>query len=351
MNEDPENLIAILIGQAHACRSLGSPFYGQLLQLLATDARDQGPTWNLLGPHSDEPFDPAYHLRLLAGVHRVVLAGSAPELSRHYPSTGGDGDATAAWPAFRDLIASPPSEVLDYMRRPPQTNEVGRSASLAAGVMFVAQQFRLPIRLLEIGSSAGLNLRMDRYWYEQDGVGWGDPDSEVRFSGLWGRNRPPFEASPAIISKRGCDRDPIDLSEEASRLQLLSYVWPGQTERFSLLAAAIEVGARYPVRIDRADGADWLPARLGESQPGSATVVFHSIVWQYLSGATRARVKSSIEEAGGAAKPGTPLAWLRLEPNEAMSWTELRLTTWPGGQERLLATAGFHMGPVRWGVA
>ena len=48
-----------------------------------------------------------------------------------------------------------------------------------------------------------------------------------------------------------------------------------------------------------------------------------------------------------------PLAWLRLEPNaEHYVPAELRLTVWNGEtsapEERLLATTGFHGGPITW---
>src|SRR5262249_21178556 len=79
-----------------------------------------------------------------------------------------------------------------------------------------------------------------------------------------------------------------------------------------------------------------------------ATVVFHSIVWQYLPDDERARVRRTIEEAGARATPAAPLAWLRFEPSADARRAELRLACWPGGDDRLLATAGFHGRPVRW---
>jgi len=41
---------------------------------------------------ADAPFEAAYVLRLLGGVHRMVLSGAAPDVAAHFPSTGGDGD-------------------------------------------------------------------------------------------------------------------------------------------------------------------------------------------------------------------------------------------------------------------
>ena len=189
--------------QAVGCEFLGSPFYAGLLELMAGDAEAGGPVWTVLGPYAEEPFDAAYPIRLLGGVHRMVLSGAAPALAVHFPTTGGDGDVAATWPEYRDLLAAQPDAVLDTLRRPPQTNEVGRAASLAGGLGVVAERTRLPLRLLELGTSAALNLRLDRYWYEQDGAGWGDSKSAVRFVDLWAPARPPFEAGAVIATRRG----------------------------------------------------------------------------------------------------------------------------------------------------
>ena len=53
--------------------------------------------------------------------------------------------------------------------QPPQTNEVGRSAALLGGLLVLVDRFQLPVRLFEIGCSAGLNLRADHYRYRHPG--------------------------------------------------------------------------------------------------------------------------------------------------------------------------------------
>jgi hypothetical protein len=44
-------------------------------------------------------------LRLLGGLHRLVLDGRAPQLRRWYPSTGGKWNAQAAWSDIADAAA------------------------------------------------------------------------------------------------------------------------------------------------------------------------------------------------------------------------------------------------------
>jgi hypothetical protein len=213
----------------------------------------------------------------------------------------------------------------------------------------IATETGLPLRIREIGSSAGLNLRVDQYWFGQDGAGWGRADSPVRLLDLWSPSVPPFSTPAVIADRRGCDRDPIDATSEDAALTLLSYVWPGQDQRFVLLRAALDIARETPVPIDQAEAATWVEAQLAEPERGTATVLYHSVVWQYLDEETRSSVTGALKTAGARATNDAPVAWLRLEPTpEAYIPAELRLTLWPGGEERLLATSGFHGGPVKW---
>jgi hypothetical protein len=335
--------------QAIGCHALGSEFYGRLCELMAADARAGGPVFDVLAPHASEEFERVYQLRLLGGIHRIVLEGRAPALARHYPSVGGDGDVDAVWPLVLALIAEFPPEVRDALTHPVQTNEVARSTALVGGFLTVARETGLPLRILELGSSAGLNLRFDHYRYEQDGAGFGPADSPVRFAGRWPDAAPPFEARLHVVERIGCDRDPIDPRSEDGRLTLLSYLWPGQEERFDLLRGALDVAREVEAPVVRADLVDWLGEQLATPRPGVATVVFHSIVWQYLPDPARDEARARIRAAGERATGESPLAWLRLEPRSpSLGTPDLRLNLWPGGEERVLATASFHTGPVHW---
>ncbi len=341
---------ARLRGQAAYCAAGRSPFYGELLEHLAADAEAGGPTWDLLGRTVDDPPAHVPQLRVLGAVHRLVLAGAVPELAARYPSAGGDGDAAAAWPALRSLITARHDELAPWIDRPPQTNEVGRSAAMIGGFLTVAAETGHPLRILEVGASAGLNLRLDHFWYQSGARGFGDSASPVRFVDVWEGRAPPFDVPMTVSSRAGCDHDPIDPTSDAGRLALLGYVWPDQAARFALLRGALEVATRVPATVERADALEWVAAQLAEPHPDQATVVFHSIVMQYFAPDDAAEFAAVLADAGARATRSAPLAWLRLEPNSATELThaELRLTLWPAGEEQLLAYAGFHGAPVEW---
>ena len=157
-------------------------------------------------------------------------------------------------------------------------------------------------------------------------------------------------AAPLMIAdRRGCDRYPIDIATEDGATTLLGFVWPGQDERFTLLRDAVAAARSLPAQLEQADAVEWVGRAARDRSPGPATVIFHSIVWQYLDDHQRARIVDALHEAGATATRDAPLAWLRLEPPAGTaSPVELRVTTWPHGDERLLALAGFHRDPVRW---
>jgi hypothetical protein len=364
VGEDPEpargKIARRCRAQAAGCAALGSVLYGHLLAAAADDVDRGGPVWDLLAPHAADPAGSALGLRLMGATHRLALSGFAPDLAAHYPSTGGDGDVAAAWDAWYALVRDQPGAVASHLTRAVQTNEVGRVAALLGGFLAVARSTRLPLRVLEVGSSAGLNLRWDQFRVRCRPVVWGPARSPVDlgdpFEGGLAPTLSPAEV--AVVERRGCDVNPLDPTTEEGRLTLLSFVWPDQAGRFANLAAACDVARAVPATVDHASGDEWLAEQLSEPRSGLATIVFHSIMLQYMTPEVRARFLATIEVAGtrASARPraDAPLAWLHLEPRDTLaSDMVVRLTQWPGNgggprAQRLLATAHPHGVWVRW---
>jgi hypothetical protein len=326
--------------QSRACADLGSPLYSDLLARAAADCIAGGPTWELLRGHEGDSFGSMIALRLMGAVHRLVLVGSLPELAVHYADPGRDPAAT--WATFLAALDSHREELQPLLDLPVQTNEVGRCAALLAGFLAVVAGTGRPLRLLELGASAGLNLRWDRYRYEAGDFAWGAPEAPLTIS-FELRGSPPPAAAPTVAERRGCDAAPVDPTSEQGRLTLLSYLWADQPQRVARTQAAIEVARELPVAVDRAPAAEWLEAQLAEPTPGLA-VVFHSIVIQYLPERERERVEELLGEAGARASAEAPLAHLAMEP--AGESAGLWLTLWPGGERRALGHAGYHGDPV-----
>ena len=331
--------------QAVECARHGSPLYASLCEHLAVDLERGGPTEDLLAGHVVAP-PPLLPLRVLGGIHAAVLSRQAPELALHFPSVGGEAGPDGAWPALRRLIAERPEVLAPWLARTPQTNEVGRSAVLAGGLAYATAASGVgEVDLREVGASAGLNLRVDAYRI----AGRGPADSPVDLGAAWRGAEPP--TTPwRIADRRGCDADPVDPATPEGRLALTAYVWPDDLPRFERLRAALEVAARIPAVIERADAVDWVRALV--PTPGRLTVVWHSVVALYLPRERRADLAEAVGALGAASGARSPVGWLRMEPEGRGETFPIRLTLWPGGgpggHEVVLGAARPHGIPVDW---
>ena len=345
MDEPRERVAGWCEWQADWCDRLGSPLYAGLLRRVAEDVRDGGPTWDVLGTIAGDAPDSAPALRFMGAVHRLVQEGAAEKLAPFYPSAGGreTGDP---WPAFVATVEEHKNALTELVHKPVQTNEVGRAGALVVGFLSVARGTRLPLRILECGASAGLNLRWDHFLYEARGQMWGPDDSPVRLCDYNSETPLPFDVDAPVVERAGCDINPLDVTTAEGRLTLLSYVWPDQVNRFRLLKGAMDIAARVPVELERSGAPEWVQVKLADLPDGKATVVYHSIFFQYMSQDDRDAFVAAIEEAGRRATERAPLAWLRFEPGGEQA--ETRLKTWPGGDDRLIATSGFHGAAVRY---
>ncbi|MDP9496703.1 MAG: DUF2332 domain-containing protein [Actinomycetota bacterium] len=336
--------------QAEQCWASGSPLTAALLDGAAGEVDRPGPLRELLLPHAGDPPGSALPLRFAGGLHRLVLERRAPALALHYPSVGGTAPVQRVWPAAREVVAAEP-RLAELVRAPVQTNEVGRSAALYGVLLHLVAETGLPVRLLEVGASAGLNLRPEAYAYEVGGRVLGEPDSPVRLREPWRGRLPPLDVAVRVAERRGCDPDALDPGRTQDRVTLTSYVWADQVDRLERLRAALQVAARLPAPVEALPASAFLARELAEPVPGVLTVVWHSVVWQYLDPQERTRTTAVLRAAGARATAQAPLARVALEPvgkgGDSAAFP-LAVTGWPGGGRTVLADAQGHGPPVVW---
>lgn len=337
--------------QAQVCAELGSPMYADVLTRVAADIAHGGAFAAVLTGHEHDPGPSAIALRLLGSVHRLVLDGTASGLAAYYPSLGGSWQSEPGWDALVRVVREHAGAVRTWLDQPPQTNEVGRSAVLLGGLRHVVAEHGQPVRLLEVGASGGLNLLADRYCLlDEDGRAHGRADSPVRLHGAWAGRRPP-DVAVQVVDRLGFDVAPVDVATHAGRLTLLSYVWPDQTARMQRLRDAFRVADETPVSVRRQSARDAVgDLRLRD---GVTTVLWHSVMWQYMSRDDQQAVAARVERLGAQASSRRPFAHLSFEPQRrpvAGPRHEflVALRTWPGGARRILAAAAPHGLPTVW---
>ena len=334
-------LIDAFHNQVIYCEASGAPVTARIVAALAKCLVT--PNGNLflqrIADWQGPPLADAVPLRAAGGLHALHLAGTEPALSAIYQGEPADDAAVV-----RDVIERRMTDLLPWLDGPPQTNEAGRSANFIAAMSWLAGQGLPPdFECHEIGSSAGINLMLARYHYDLGGAQFGPEDAAMRFAPEWRSGSAPSHPFN-ILSTRGCDVAPVDLTDAAQALRLKAYIWPEHTVRFERMATAVAEAERQRPDIVKQNAADFVEAALAQPlRPGTTRVLMHSIVWQYVPHDQQARVSAAMAAAGARATRDAPLAWIALEANRATHMHELSVRYWPGGQIRVkLGTAHPH---------
>lgn len=307
--------------QARRCRASDAPIAAAICEAVA-DNLDTGGVLAGLFPAQVRAGDQV-GLRTMAVVHLLARTGVAPSVASHLPTCG--AATTTPHPqlaaAVVAALAANPDALADGLAHIPQTNEAGRATALRC----VLSRLHLPVRLVELGASAGLNLRADALE--------GDPASEAG-------------PLPPITQRLGCDLHPIDPTTPQGRDRLHSYIWVDHVDRSRRLDKAIGVAARIPAEVITADVTD-LAARV-TTHTGVATVVWHSLVWRFLPPTTRTNVLDSLSAAGTQAGPDALLVHAGWEPlGDADDRSGLTVAVWQGAPDDgvgVVAATGDHHG-------
>ena len=345
-NSTADRVRAAFSEQALWCTKLGSPFTALLCSTLAERLNDgtQIGSRVLAWPGDPTTQRDALPLRVCGALHGLARSGNEPDLVALYTDTTRQVAPDELWRVIRRAFERHPAYFETYLATAPQTNEVGRSSVLMCGLLEIARRCALPMRLFEIGASAGLNLVADRYRYRLGEVEWGDSLAKLLLEPHWQGPSPAVDVDLRVIDRRGCDLAPLDVSVADERARLVSYVWADQIDRLSRLERAIETALRDPPRLERMEAADWVEQQLSPTptERGHASVLFHSVVWRYFSVETQRRIETHVERCGALAQPDTPLAWLRMELIDRAPGAALILRLWPTGEESVLAYAQPH---------
>lgn len=219
---------------------------------------------------------------LLGAVHYLLYEQPGHELAKYYPSlTNSPQPTDDAFPYFRHFCLSKRTNIVDLIHtRRVQTNEVRRCAYLFPAFSHVFELAKgIPLSLIEIGTSAGLNLMWDYYQYDYEiGAFSGRLNALVTIrSSFRGDKRPHLPVSlPTVQERIGIDLNIIDVREPKDALWLKALIWPEHKERATVLTTAIDVVQTYPPTLLAGDGIVVLPEIMGKLPSDTAACVFHT---------------------------------------------------------------------------
>ena len=276
-------------------------------------------------------------------MHHLVLTGAAPDA------------LSGEWGDFAAALVEHDDEIRRRIRRAlVQTNEVQRCVALLPAFLAVARETGLPLELLELGPSAGLNLLVDRYRIVYANGARGPAGARLELVAEERGAPVPADllATPLHVRRRrGIDLAPVDATTEAGYLLLRSFVWPGLDDRVRRLDAAVATLRAEPERPQLIEGdyVELLPAVLAERPADAVTVVYQTASTSYLPADAAARLRSSLD---AAASDGRPLAWVSTRRHDEREGAEedayeLELRVWPG-PPRLAASLDFHGNWLAW---
>ncbi len=317
---------------------------GRLLRLLA----DHWPKDTALAAKCDTfvgDIDSKGHslpLRIAGGLHALALQGKDAGLTTVYPPNQTSNEALLE--ATLKALHTHGAFLTDWITHAPQTNEVRRSAVLIATAHLLADRFGLPIKLSELGASAGLNLMFDQF-HLAIGEGYG-PQSTVTLSPKWSGPFPP-RTELTVSNRRGVDLNPLNSADPEDALRLQSYLWADQEERLHRTQAAIALNT---AELDQDDAITWLQGRISAPDANELHMVYSTVAWQYFPPDRQKHGTTLLETAGAQATENTPLAWLSYEADDNPHGAALTLRLWPGNHTLNLGRADFHGRWVDWQV-
>jgi hypothetical protein len=316
-----------------------------------------------------EMLELASHMRsgqppqlLHAAVHFLLLNGEPHELRDFYPNLAEnvrDGDP---YPVFRSFCLAHAKAIREIIStRRVQTNVVERCACLLPTFSLISLRTNLkPLSIVEIGSSAGLNLLWDKYSYAYgDTDPYGDPLSQVRVqSRFTGDVRPKIpRILPEVLYRVGLEINPVDISDADATAWLRALVWPDQQARFERLTHALTIAQACPPTILHGDALDLLPQALANAPENTALCVFHTHTTYQFSTAARERLDALLSDYGRQ----RDLYWLSMEYRQhgdqrlsdddgTLPTPTLELVSFENGvrKQELLATCHPHAAWIEW---
>lgn len=295
---------------------------------------------------------------LQAALHHDVLLDPACELAGWYATATPTPREDDVRDALERHCRRRADVLIETVRtRSTQTNEVGRCGFFLPAIAAIGDEVG-SLALVDVGTSGGLNLRLDHYEYRYDPGGRVGGPSAVRIDVGTRGPVPVPSAMPDVTARIGLDRDPVDVDDDDQTRWLRACLWPDQADRFHRLDAAIEVARTVPADIRTGDAVELLAGAVHDAADAGHPVVMNSWVLNYLPSDRRAGYLVRLERLGSqidlswvyAESPGHAPGLFFADDVDDEQLTQLVLVRWRRGVRTIdhLATTHPHGYWLRW---
>ncbi len=264
---------------------------------------------------------------LFASVNCLLAQDPTAELRSYYPIHGGHRPVDGALgPTFADFCQRNRAPLLELLaHRSTQTNEVRRCVALRLGLRQVSRRWPGPLHLVEVGTSAGLNLIFDRYAYRLDGqLVEGDRSAVVITTEVRGAGRLDWATgSDPVISRRlGLDQDLVELADIDARRWLEAFIWPEQVGDLATLRAAVAtfLAQRTEVELVRGNAVTDTATLIMDLPGDEPVIVFTATLLNYLPAADRRAFLDQLDSAAARRR----VAWVFAEAPGQVAPTGVR---------------------------
>lgn len=259
----------------------------------------------------DEILELAEHARegqpssnlLFGAVHFLLLKGKEHYLREFYPSiVEKPRNVEESFLAFKDFCRQFSDEIIPLLQEKLlQTNEVRRCSYLFPTFQHIFDVVGKPLALIEIGTSAGLQLLWDQYSYSYGtNEVFGNKESTLHITAeVRGHKTPNLQDFiPPVATRIGIDLHPIDLRDGENALWLKALIWPEHHERQELFEKGTDYVKTNELRLIQGNGVELLHDVSKEFPREYAICVFHTHVANQMPSEAKTRLLEQISRIG-----------------------------------------------------
>lgn len=239
---------------------------------------------------------------LFGAVHYLLLKGIDHDVEQFYPSiVSRANEQDNPFPLFKDFCLKNAEQIqLILQNKLVQTNEVRRCAYLYPIFCYIFVQTNKPLSLIEIGTSAGLQLLWDQYSYSYGSKHvYGNHESHVHLTSEVRNGILPHELlmqTPNVADRVGVDLHVSDLMNDENYAWLKALIWPEHAERLANFENAANQLRLNPPQLIEGDGVALLPKLAVNLATDSTLCIFHTHVANQIPETIKEKLIEEINE-------------------------------------------------------